>query len=90
MSNYVLLSSLSMDLKRAALGYYRGSLKVGQQFLEEGMQRKNELDQPVLPDYVVRLLDKLELIGKIEDEQKKAEELLLCSTLFQNASLKLK
>lgn len=90
MNNYIALSSLSMDLKRSALGYYRGSEKVAQRFWEEALLRKKEIDKSKLPLYVANLLDSLESLATINDKRKLAEDILLYSILFQNASLKLK
>lgn len=90
MNNYVSLSSLAMDLKRAAEGYFRGSEKMAQRFLQEAKARKKEIDRNEVAPYVAKLLDNLEDTVQDKDKQKVAEDLLLYSILFQNASLRLK
>lgn len=90
MNNYISLSSLAMDLKRTANGYYRGSDRMAQRFWEEALKRKSEIDRSKVAPYIVKLLDSMESVIQIEDKQKAAEDILLYSILFQNASLKLK
>lgn len=90
MNNYISLSSLSMDLKRAALGFYKGSDNMAQRFWIEAMSRKGEIDKATVPVYIARLLDSLEDLIKNVDKKKAAEDMLLYSVLFQNAALKLK
>ena len=90
MSNYVSLSSLSMDLKRAAMGYYGGSNKMARRFWEEALARRSEIDRTAVPSYVSDLLDSVENVTNSGDNEKVAEDLLLYSILLQNASLKLK
>lgn len=38
--NLIVLSSLAMDLKRAAIGLNRGSNKMANRFFEEALKRK--------------------------------------------------
>lgn len=83
-SNQLVLASLAMDLKRAALGYHRGSLSMAKRFLEEALKRKNEVDRTKTKPYLVKLLDKVERLSK-QDTKRLAEETLMLSTLFQNA-----
>lgn len=83
-SNQLVLASLAMDLKRAALGYHRGSFSVAKRFLEEALKRKNEVDRTKTRPYIVKLLDKVERLSK-QDTERLAEETLMLSTLFQNA-----
>ena len=42
MDNKIILSSLAMDLKRAAIGYNRGSYIMADRFFEEALKRKKE------------------------------------------------
>ncbi len=86
--NKIALSSLSMDLKRAALGYYRDSNKMADRFLQEAMKRKREVNLTLVKPYVKDLLNKLDYIEKEKDKQGIAEDILMYSTLFQNAALK--
>lgn len=85
--NKVSLSSLALDLKRVALGYHRGSKSMAERFLEEAIKRRGEIDTSLTKPYVKRLLGKLDNFKREKDEQKKAEDALMYSTLFQNASL---
>ncbi len=88
MNNKIILSSLAMDLKRAALGYYKGSVKTADRFSEEAIKRKNEVDLKNVKPYIVRLLGKMEIVLKQSDKKDAAEDLLMYSTLFQNYVLK--
>jgi len=88
-NNKIALSSLSMDLKRVALGYWRGSDKMAERFLEEAIRRREEIDKSSLEGYLVKLLDRLDDIKKENDLKKAAEESLMFSTLFQNAACKI-
>lgn len=90
MNNYIALSSLAMDLKRASNGFYRGTDKTAQRFWKEALKRKAEVDMSLVAPYVSDLLNSMENIVNSEDKRKVAEDLLLYSILFQNASLKLK
>jgi len=85
MNNKQVLGALSLDLKRAALGYFRGSDPMAERFLEEALKRRSELDSPNLKPYLVRFLRDMESL-KTEKKEKAAEDALLYSTIFQNAS----
>ncbi|MCL5970510.1 MAG: hypothetical protein M1450_03350 [Patescibacteria group bacterium] len=86
--NKIALSSLAMDLKRVALGFYRDSPNVANRFLEEALKRKEEIDIKTVKPYVKDLLEKLNQITKQKNYEKVAEDILLYSILFQNAALK--
>ncbi len=88
MNNRIVLSSLAMDLKRAALGYYKGSFKTADRFLKEALNRKNEVETETVKPYLVKLLNKMELTMKKSDKKDAAEDLLMYSTLFQNYVIK--
>lgn len=85
--NKIALSLLSMDLKRAALGYYRNSNKMADRFLEEAIKRKKEINLTSVKPYLKDLLNKLENIKRETNKQKIAEDALMYSALFQNAAL---
>ena len=85
--NQIALSSLSMDLKRAALGFHRGSTEMAERFFEEALKRKKEVDLREVKPYIKDLLNKLENIKNEKDKQRLAEDALMYSTLFQNAAL---
>lgn len=82
------LSSLALDLRRISLAYYRGSEKVANRFFEEALKRKQEIDGSKIKPYLANLLNKFENIKFEDDQQKKAEDALMYSVLFQNAALK--
>lgn len=86
--NKIILSSLSMDLKRVALGYHNGALVTARRFLEEAIRRKKEVDLANVKPYIKDLLNNLENIKNEKDKQKVAEDALMYSALFQNAALK--
>lgn len=83
----LILSSLAMDLKRAALGYYRNSNRVADIFLQEAIKRKKEINLKEVKPYIKKLLEDLDKILS-KDSYAKAEDALMYSTLFQNAALK--
>lgn len=85
MKNKQILGALAMDLKRVALGYFRGSNFMAERFFEEALKRKNEIDIDELKPYLVKYLNKIENV-KRENNDKAAEDALLYSTLFQNAA----
>lgn len=88
MTNKIILSSLAMDLKRAALGYHRGSLAMAMRFLDEALKRKEELDRNELKSYIRNILDKTEKPSQ-KNPQDLAEDLLMYSTRIQNYVLSL-
>jgi len=89
MSNYIPLSSLAMDLKRAAIGYHRNSIKSADRFYQEALKRKQEIDTKSIPPYVVNLLNEVGELTEIKNDSEKGEKALLLSTLFQNAAISL-
>lgn len=85
MDNKQILGALAMDLKRVAVGYFRGSIPMADRFLEEALKRKSEINNNNLKPYLVKFLDDMENLKK-EEKGKAAEDALLYSTIFQNAS----
>ncbi len=86
MRNNAILGTLALDLKRAALGYHRGSSAMANKFFEEALKRRKEIDSKTVKPYIAGFLRNM---GKIKNEkikEKAAEEALLYSTIFQNAS----
>lgn len=83
--NFIALSSLSMDLERVAMGYYRGSNKTAERFFEEALKRKSEIDTSSIKPYLKKLLNDFEKIKSEKEIAKRAEDALMYSTLFQNA-----
>lgn len=85
MNSIIALGSIAMDLRRAALGYQRGSIKMAQRFVLEATKRKQEIDTTTLKPYIVVLLDKFETVDLQQDPGLMAEDFLTYSILFQNA-----
>ncbi len=85
--NKIIFGSIAMDLKRVAIGYYRGSNKMAERFLGEALKRRSEVDVTTIKPYLQKLLLKIEAISSETDVKKKAEDTLMYSTLFQNAAL---
>ena len=85
MNNKQILGALAMDMKRVALGYFRGSTSMAEIFFQQALKRKNELKDKDIKPYLVVLLNKMEKIKK-EERSKAAEDALFYSTIFQNAS----
>lgn len=87
MNNKTVLAALAMDLKRVAIGYYRGSETTAERFLEEALKRSEEVDITQVKPGVVRVLGEIKKLKKQEDKSKAAEDALLYSTIIQNAAL---
>jgi hypothetical protein len=85
MNNKQTLGALAMDLKRVALGYFRGSTPTVETFFREALKRRDEIDYKNIKPYLIKFLDNLENLKK-EEKAKAAENALLYSTIFQNAS----
>lgn len=85
MNNKQILGAIALDLKRVALGFYRGSDFMAEKFFEEALKRRDELDSKKVKPYLIRFLKDIENIRK-ENKKKAAEDALMYSTIFQNAS----
>ena len=85
MNNKQILGALAIDLKRVAIGYFRGSTIMSEKFFQEALKRRNELDDSNLKPYLVKFLKDMENLKK-EKNDRAAEDALLYSTIFQNAS----
>lgn len=83
--NKAVLGALAMDLKRVALGYNRGSKSMADKFSGEALKRKRELDKNTLRPYLYKFLSGIEKLRSSKPD-KAAEDALLYSTIFQNAS----
>jgi len=75
-----------MDLKRVALGYFRGSAIMSERFFEEALKRRSEIDKKSLKPYLIKFLKDMEKLNK-KDLKEAADDALLYSTIFQNASV---
>jgi hypothetical protein len=87
MDNKYILESLSMDLIRVAIGNQRKSFAMAKRFYEEALKRKKELDTKLLKRYMLRILDKIEIM-KDNDPELISEQALMYSTLIQNYTQK--
>ena len=74
---YIALSSLVMDLKRASLGFARGSDSVGNRFLMEALKRKSEVKKSEVPVYIQNIFEHLE-------SRRNSDDLLMYSVILQN------
>lgn len=79
----IIIESLSMDLKRIALGLHRKSLAMAQRFKKEAVKREKELEETELDNYLKILIKKTKAVLQRNDE-KVAEDALMYSTLLQN------
>lgn len=86
MNNKQVLGALALDLKRVALGYFRGSDFMAERFFQEALKRRNEIDNNNLKPYLIKFLKDMENLKK-EEKGKAAEDALLYSTIFQNAAV---
>ena len=84
----IAISSLALDLKRVAVGYWNGSDQIAQRFADEALKRQEELKSASLKPYLRNLLEKLPSILEQQDKKRLAEDALMYSTLFQNYALK--
>lgn len=84
MKNKIILASLSMDLKRIALGQHRNSVKLSDKFSRESLIRINEVDRRNLKPYMQRILVLVKNDLEKTDGLQKAENCLMYSTLIQN------
>lgn len=82
--NYIAISSLSMDLKRVALGYYNGSFATAQRFSQEALKRSTEVDKSGVKPYIKKLIHALPGLLKEKDKMGIAENALMYSTILQN------
>lgn len=83
MENKIILESLAMDLKRAAIGYHRKSYAMADRFLAEAIKRKNEFKKENTRPYLLQILENIEKL-KTQPGDELAENALMYSTLIQN------
>lgn len=84
MDEKVILGSLALDLKRAAMGFNRRSNTMAERFLHEALKRKNEVIKKDASSYISHLLEKMEQSLKNNEIDRKGEDALMYSTLIQN------
>ncbi len=87
MKQKVIIESLAMDLKRVAIGLYKGSDSMANRFKEEALKRQVELETQEINDYLKNLLSRSKKVLKSHGERV-AEDALMYSTLFQNYAIK--
>ncbi len=80
------LQSLVLDLKRVALGFYKGSDKTAERFVQEALKRRGEIHQ--VEPYISKILEKLPKALSERNKQKLAEDALTYSVILQNYALK--
>ena len=85
MKNKQILGALALDLKRVALGFNRGSNIMAERFLDEAIKRRIEIETTEIKPYLFKFLKDIDNLKK-ESGQKSAEDALMYSTIFQNAS----
>lgn len=85
MNNKQIFGALALDLKRVAIGYFRGSTTLSEKFFQEALKRRDEIDSRNLKPYLIKLLKDMEKL-KREKGDRAAEDALFYSTIFQNAS----
>lgn len=83
----IIISSLSMDLKRVSLGLYKKSFSLSDRFKIEALARIDELEVKILPTYIQSVVRKTKKILK-EDAVNTAEDILMYSILLQNYTVK--
>lgn len=88
MNNKFILESLSMDLKRVAIGNHRKSFGMAKRFYEEALKRKNEVDTSDIKDYLLKILENIEKM-KDKDSEQISEQALMYSTIIQNYTKKI-
>lgn len=84
MNNKQVLGALALDLKRVAIGYFRGSTIISERFFQEALKRRDELDNSSLKPYLVKFLKDME---NLKENERAADDALFYSTIFQNASV---
>ncbi len=83
MDKKIILGSLVMDLKRAAIGFHRGSYVMAERFLDEAWRRKEEYTKNDLKPYICQILENIKEL-KMMPKDEIAEKALMYSTLIQN------
>ncbi len=87
--NTIALSSLSMDLRRGAMGAHRGSEKMARRFLLEAKKRASEVRREFVRPYIANILDQVTSFSESRLDKSGAEDMLLYSILLQNAVTKM-
>lgn len=83
-NTYYILESISLDLKRIALGLHRKSFETVHRFCNEVRKREQELDRSGLDPYLDRVLKQVDVTLAAIDSDRAAEDALMYSTLLHN------
>ena len=86
MNDKIVLESLALDLKRVALGLQRGSTIMAKKFTQSALERKKEARVNVV--YMKNVLNKVEQLLNSQDNEKKAEDAVMYSTIILNFTQK--
>lgn len=86
MDKKVIVTSLALDLRRVAQGLYRRSASASV-FEQEALKRGAELEKINPDEYLKKLWNKTKNILK-NNNRRKAEDILMLSTLFQNFAVR--
>lgn len=88
MTLYKILSSLSMDLHRIAMGYKRGSDTMAERFVKEAKKRIGEVERKEASPELADALTKCTELLDAEDAKSNLSQILFYSVYFQNEALK--
>ena len=83
MDNKEILSILSMDLKRVAMGFHQKSHKTAERFLDESIRYCKKVNTQELLPYMILILKEINSLKNIP-ASRRAEDALLLSTRIQN------
>lgn len=82
--NKIALASLSMDLKRVALGTNRGSFEMANKFKIEAIKRLEEIDSRNVEPYLQEIMKRVGKMLSSRDNSRLAEDSLMYSVIVQN------
>lgn len=80
------IGSMALDLNRVAIGIHRGSDKVAERFFHEALQRKKEIKETDVPQYIVQILNKINANQNLNEDF--AEKVMVYSILLENFAVK--
>lgn len=82
MTNNQIMQAMALDLKRAAMGYYSGSVRMADIFLSEVMKRISNLENGLLNEPQKKIIKRIEFLPQEVDKMRRAEYSLTYSTLL--------
>ena len=82
MTDRQLLQAIALDLKRAAIGYQSGSLKMADIFLQEGLKKGKAITGVSDSGSLSRVLKKIQQLPEAPSTDLKAEHALTFSTIL--------